>query len=86
MIRTIFVPHNDNVNFPIPQEYIGKELEIIVFPIEEVSKKSTFPQKVTFTDFGLDAPDYKFDREEAEDLQHNQLIDNTLSIINPFIN
>jgi hypothetical protein len=36
MIRTIFTPNSNVVTFPIPDNYIGTELEIIVFPIMEI--------------------------------------------------
>jgi hypothetical protein len=65
MVRTIFVPHSDSVFFPIPQEYVGVKLEIIAFPLEENFREQSVRKEVTFTDFGLNAPKYKFDREEA---------------------
>jgi len=67
MIRTTLVPDSVKVMFPIPQEYVGRELEIIAFPIEKDSTIHTLSpaRKVTFTNFGIDATAYKFDREEA---------------------
>lgn len=65
MIRTIFTSKNDNVVFPIPAEYIGKELEIIVFPTDEVLSKPLPSKKVTFNAISIDTRQYKFDREEA---------------------
>ena len=35
MIRTIFVSENNFITFPIPNNYIGKKLEIIIFPLTE---------------------------------------------------
>ena len=34
MIRTITIPEVQNINLSIPAEYIGKEIEILAFPIE----------------------------------------------------
>ncbi|MDR1405857.1 MAG: hypothetical protein LBI89_01455 [Prevotellaceae bacterium] len=67
MIRTVFVPTENNIVLNIPQEYIGKELEVIAFPVETALsvKRPVAKKKVVFTDFGIDAPDYKFNREEA---------------------
>ncbi|GHT21989.1 hypothetical protein FACS189430_03070 [Bacteroidia bacterium] len=65
MVHTISVSHDNSVLVPIPQEYVGVKLEIIVFPFEETFESRSMHKKVTFTDFGLDAPEYKFDREEA---------------------
>jgi hypothetical protein len=65
MIRAIFIPNNDNIVFPIPKDYIGKELEIIVFPTDEILPKSSFSKEVTFNAISIDTSKYKFDREEA---------------------
>jgi len=65
MIRTILIPQNDNFVFPIPTEYIGKELEIIVFPKDEVLSKPLLPKKVSFNAISIDTRQYKFSREEA---------------------
>ena len=37
MLRTIYTPDNNWVNVSIPDRYVGAELEILVFPINEVS-------------------------------------------------
>jgi len=65
MIRTVFTPRNDNFVFPIPTEYIGKELEMIVFPTDEILSKSLPSKKVTFNAISIDTRQYKFNREEA---------------------
>jgi hypothetical protein len=67
MIRTIFIPHNDNVVFPIPKEYVGRELEMILFPVEEVVQKSTSLKKATFNSISIDTRGYQFNREEANE-------------------
>jgi len=65
MIRTVFTPQNDNFVFPIPTEYIGKELEIIVFPTADILSKSFPSKKATFNAISIDTRQYKFNREEA---------------------
>jgi len=65
MIRTVFTPHNDKCMFPIPTEYIGKELEIIIFPLNEIFSKPLSTKKVTFNAISIDTRQYKFNREEA---------------------
>ena len=65
MIRAVFIPQNDNFVFPIPTEYIGKELEIIVFPTEEILSKPLPSKKATFSAIAIDTRQYKFNREEA---------------------
>jgi hypothetical protein len=64
MIRKEFIPQSETVTLTIPRKYVGVKLEIIAYPVEEDAKKPS-RRSVTFTDFGLDAPDYKFNREEA---------------------
>ena len=65
MIRTVFTPQNDNLVFPIPTEYIGKELEIIVFPTDEILSKPLSSKRVTFNAISIDTRQYKFNKEEA---------------------
>jgi putative transposon-encoded protein len=65
MVHTIFVPDSASIQIPIPKEYIGIKLEVIAFPVEDFFEKEYIGEKVIFTDFGIDAPEYKFDREEA---------------------
>ena len=33
MVRTIMTPNTPRINLSIPAEYIGEELEILVFPV-----------------------------------------------------
>jgi hypothetical protein len=40
MIRTTFTPNSNLISFPIPDKYIGTELEIIIFPLREISTPS----------------------------------------------
>jgi ABC-type microcin C transport system permease subunit YejE len=65
MVRTIIVSYSNNAFFPIPQEYVGMKLEVIAFPLEDDFKEQSIRKEVVFTDFGLNALQYKFDREEA---------------------
>ena len=65
MIRTVFIPQNDIFVFPVPAEYIGKKLEMLVFPIDEILSKPLLSKKVTFNAISIDTRQYKFNREEA---------------------
>ena len=60
MVRTIYTPKNRDFTFSVPQEYIGKTLEILVSPLEYMKKR-----KPTFSAVALDTAGYKFNREEA---------------------
>ena len=37
MLRTVYTPNSNYVNVSIPDRYVGTELEILVFPISEIS-------------------------------------------------
>jgi hypothetical protein len=38
MLRTVYTPSNNRLIVPIPDKYIGTELEILVFPVSDVLK------------------------------------------------
>jgi hypothetical protein len=76
MIRIISIPQSGNVEFSIPEEYIGKEVEIIIFPKEEVANK---------TDNATPAPVRTNEHSGHERRQHDNLLDRMLTIVNPYI-
>jgi hypothetical protein len=49
------------IELPISSEYIGQKVEIL-YEIRRIPKEE---KKVHFSNFGLDAQNYKFNREEA---------------------
>jgi len=36
MLRTVYKPDSNRISVPIPESYVGTELEILVFPVTEV--------------------------------------------------
>lgn len=48
MIRTIITPKSANIKISIPDEYVGKPIEVTYIPLEELEKK---PSKKTMGDF-----------------------------------
>jgi hypothetical protein len=48
MIRTVIIPTNTNINLSIPEDYIGKPIEITFLALEELEHK---PVKKTMADF-----------------------------------
>lgn len=36
MIRTVIIPENQDISIHIPSNYIGRELEVTVFPVDEL--------------------------------------------------
>lgn len=52
----------------MPKEYIGKELEVIVFTKGEGLQNRKLPEKqVSFTALSIDTKGLKFNREEANE-------------------
>lgn len=45
MIRTVIKPNKRQIKLEIPEEYVGKELEITYLPLDEVNKSTTKPTK-----------------------------------------
>ncbi len=48
MVRTILTPDSKTVTFDIPENYLGKKIEVIAFAIDEGVEKSA---KKTLADF-----------------------------------
>jgi len=42
MLRTIIKPNTPRINLSIPSEYIGEEVEILIFPINNAKNDSTY--------------------------------------------
>ena len=68
MVRTILVPESENIVFSLPKEYVGKQIELIILPADDILVEhdlSPQKKKVQFSAVSLDTRDWKFDREEA---------------------
>jgi len=39
MLRTIIKPDAPRINLSIPSEYVGEEVEILIFPVNDTEKK-----------------------------------------------
>ena len=48
MVRTIITPTNASINLSIPEDYIGKPIEITFLALEELQQK---PTQKTMADF-----------------------------------
>ncbi len=48
MIRTVIIPTNTNINLSIPEDYVGKSIEVTFLALEELEQK---PAKKTMSDF-----------------------------------
>jgi hypothetical protein len=68
MIRTIVIPDKQTISFRIPEDYIGKQIEVIAFAKDEgLGKEVNSKKKVTFNALSIDTRGYKFNRDEANE-------------------
>jgi hypothetical protein len=67
MIKTILTPQNNNVYLSIPNNYIGKEIEILLYAREELTINKP-KEKKKFSDFNgiLSEDDYKSLKSNSE--------------------
>ena len=45
MIRTIVTPHTNNLYLVIPNNYIGKEIEVLLYAKDELQEEKVNPKK-----------------------------------------
>ena len=66
MIRTVITSDKNTLILPLPDNYIGRQLEVIAFAIDEPVKqaKRAFAKDV-FKALKLDTRGFKFNRDEA---------------------
>ncbi|HWV73764.1 MAG TPA: hypothetical protein VN040_18705 [Pseudosphingobacterium sp.] len=77
MIRTIIKPTKRSLTIKLPENLIGKVVEVLAFEVEEtketkkrITKKSSVEQlKKEFAEFSFNGGGYKFDRDEANDYE-----------------
>ncbi len=70
MVRTTIIPEQTTVNISlsIPENYIGKEMEIIAFTIREGFENiEQSAKQVSFDAISLKTKSFKFDRDEANE-------------------
>ncbi|MDR0814675.1 MAG: hypothetical protein LBN37_02860 [Bacteroidales bacterium] len=67
MIRSVLVPDSAEVLLSIPEEYVGKKVEITAFPIIDTVVRQERRKKVTFNSISIDTVGFKFNRDEANE-------------------
>jgi hypothetical protein len=72
LIREIIYPTENNYTIHLPDELIGKEVEVIAFEIEKTPKKLNSDKTERLKDLQsifkknrIDLTNFKFDRDEA---------------------
>ena len=51
MVRAVIRPDNRNVTIELPQNYVGKQVEVIAFTIEESAVAKPYGKEVPVTHF-----------------------------------
>jgi hypothetical protein len=72
MIRAFCIPETNSVVFPIPNNYIGKELEVIIFPVNEPSERLREKAKNVDSSFGGWADMDKSTEEICSELRNSR--------------
>ena len=69
MYREIIIPTNTTQTIEIPEEFIGKQVEIIAFAIEEKETDQSKNEKAFkfWKKHSIDMSNFKFDRSEANE-------------------
>lgn len=67
MIRTVLIPKNTDLHLSIPEDYIGKQIEILLYTTDEVKEEKTIRNNNAAKYIGI------FSKEEGEKFnQHIQ--------------
>jgi len=72
MLREIVIPHSENYYIKIPSEYIDKEVEILVLPIDTNKGKDNMnndllKKQKKLTAISLDTKNFEFNRNDANE-------------------
>jgi hypothetical protein len=67
MIRTLITPEDRNISIRVPEHFIGKQVEVIAFTIDENSELSSVKKQPSFSALKLNTIGYKFNRDEANE-------------------
>ncbi|MEO8854652.1 MAG: hypothetical protein ABI359_12800 [Ginsengibacter sp.] len=65
-IREIVVPQNNKIELIIPDNFIGKKIEVIALRMEDITMNRE-KMKQPFIVADVKIKDYKFNREEANE-------------------
>ena len=73
MVRKIVIPQERTYTLELPEEFIGKEVEVLAFEVGEkinfLPKKSAEDLEKELTGLTVDDPDFTFDRDEANNYE-----------------
>jgi len=78
MYRTVFIPTESDNKIPlnIPREWYGKNIEVIVFPLDmpqtasrKTTEKDVYKFKTMLPQYLFDTKNFKFNRDEANNYE-----------------
>jgi hypothetical protein len=67
MVRTVLTADKQTLSFQVPVNYIGKQVEVIAFAIDEPVKETRERKKRIFTTIKTNVTDFKFNRDELNE-------------------
>ena len=68
MIRSVFTPKNEEISIRLPLSYIGKQVEVIAFTVEEgFAKKENSHKNISFVELHVEDKNHTFNRDEANE-------------------
>jgi hypothetical protein len=77
MYRQIFIPTKQNRSIQLPEEWLGRKVEVIAFPVpEEANSANELEEKTklelldkALNKYLISFPDFKFNRNEANNYE-----------------
>ena len=67
MIRTVVTADNNILALTLPNNYVGKQVEVIAFTVDEPKQKQEAKKAKSFTTVKVNAKGYKFNRDELHE-------------------
>ena len=79
MIKTIVTPQNNKLSLLIPDSYIGKEVEVLLYAKDELFEEEAKPKK-SMADFSgvLSDKDYQSLKEHTEEARKEWSLEQSL--------
>jgi hypothetical protein len=66
MVREVIIPDKNNISVSVPDDYIGRPIEVIAFALDEGNTK-TESSSPTFDTLKIDTLNFRFNRDEANE-------------------
>ncbi len=67
MVRKIITIDEKNIILSLPEEFVGKQVEILAFLLEDTEEEEIPSTEKSFTSLQIDTKGYKFNRDEANE-------------------